>query len=181
MDTSFNPEINLVFDQVNNYSCKKNKKTSDSINYYITTLANKIIDNIVSKNKKINLSQIKTAMNNTMTDADILKKHCEEHGTKAIAKFAIYDSFAKKEKVPDTHKTGLIFKIEKVKSIVEDKTKKPIDTDALVYMTMVLEYVTAEIIDLSCILAQKDKKVLITPSLITKAIDSDDELFLVLK
>lgn len=181
MDTNFNPEINLVFDQVNIYSCKKNKKTTDSINYYITTLSNKIIDNIVTKNKKIKLNHIKTAVNNTMTDADVLREHCEDNGTKAIAKFAIYDAFAKKEKVPDTHKTGLIFKIEKVKSIVEDKIKKTIDTDALVYMTMVLEYVTAEIIEQSCILAQKEKKVLITPSLITKAIDSDDELFIVLK
>ncbi|KNH04995.1 histone h2a [Perkinsela sp. CCAP 1560/4] len=74
-------------------------------------------------------------------------------------------------------KVGLIFPVGRVRSMLKKgRYTKRVGAAAPVYLTAVLEYLTAELLELSGKVAAQHKKKRITPRAVTLAVRHDDEL-----
>ena len=74
-------------------------------------------------------------------------------------------------------KVGLIFPVGRVRSMLKKgRYTKRVGAAAPVYLTAVLEYLTAELLEISGKVAAQHKKKRITPRAITLAVRHDDEL-----
>jgi histone H2A len=113
-----------------------------------------------------------------------LAKHAVAEGVKAVTKFNVSTSgdgggagFGKKTRSPSASaKAGLQFPVGKLHRYLRQKWKNPVGKTAAVYAAALLEYLTAEILELSGN-ASKDLKVRrITPRHILLAVRGDEEL-----
>merc|ERR1712176_303954 len=68
------------------------------------------------------------------------------------------------------------FPVGRIKTLMKTKTKARIGSGAPVYMAAVMEYMAAELLELSGNAARDNKKAKITPRHLTLAIKNDDEL-----
>ena len=74
-------------------------------------------------------------------------------------------------------KVGLIFPVGRVRSMLKKgRYTKRVGAAAPVYLTAVLEYLTAELLELSGKVAAQHKKKRVTPRAVTLAVRHDDEL-----
>jgi len=88
---------------------------------------------------------------------------------------------AKKEKSPSyksrSHKAGLTFPVGRLhRQLKEGQYARRIGIGAPVYLAAVLEYLTAEILELAGSLSNDDQRVRIVPRHIMLAIQKDEEL-----
>jgi len=115
-----------------------------------------------------------------------LAKYAVSEGTKAVTKFVSRDNWQKEgaeaeEKGKATRtslasKTGLQFPVALVKTWMKKKAKQRINKGAPVYLTAVLQYLCAEVLELGGNAARDNKLTRITPRHLFLAISNDEEL-----
>ena len=120
-----------------------------------------------------------------------LAKHAVSEGTKAVCKFASSadpSSFsapitptpknkkAKVKRMTKSQKVGLVFPIGKVHTLMKTKHSGNIGQTASVYLAAVMEYMVAEVLELSGNAARDMKLQRITPHHVMLAIRGDEEL-----
>lgn len=82
-----------------------------------------------------------------------------------------------KLRVSKSHRAGLAFPVSRVlKSLRKGRYAKHIQVGASVYLTSVIEYLVAEILELSSNAATQNKKLRVTPRHLCLAIRHDEEL-----
>lgn len=108
-----------------------------------------------------------------------LAKHAVSEGTKAVTKFVWSrepSSKSRKGLATYSRQAGLVFPVALVRSLVSTSCGRQLSTSAAVYLTAVLEYMTAEVIELSGNVAMEDSAATMTNKHIALGISSDCEL-----
>lgn len=77
-----------------------------------------------------------------------LTKHAVSEGTKAVTKYGSADRGNKRKRKSNSQKAGLQFSVSRCKQFLKKYNKK-IGSTAPVYLAAVLEYITAELLELS--------------------------------
>ncbi|CAE7384594.1 HTA1 [Symbiodinium pilosum] len=85
-------------------------------------------------------------------------------------------SKAKKAPVRTEYKAGICFPVAKVRNLLRESGYGRVSQDASIYLTGVMEYVVAEILELAGNSAKEHKKQRIIPRNIQLAIRNDEEL-----
>jgi len=148
----------------------------------------------LSKRKTITSREIQTAVRLCLPGE--LSKHAVSEGTKAVTKFYSFNhpvpspqpSFApglagrKKpaarqiRAISMTARAGLTFPIAKVSRMIKAIWKSSVGKGAPVYLAAVMEYMTAEVLELSGNASRDNKRVRIIPRHIMLAVRNDEDL-----
>jgi histone H3/H4 len=178
-DFSFEGAIKKVFKQVHpELHISSNALTQ--INAFINLLAKTIIKEtheLVYKNYEPSSHIVSSRDIQTATRIVImgeLAKHAVREGTKAVTKFqsSKYNGFFHGSKA---QKAGLVFNTARVEHILRKYFKK-ISASSSLYLSAVLEYITAEIMELSGNAAKDNKMKTISIRHVMFATDFDEEL-----
>ena len=107
-----------------------------------------------------------------------LAKHAVSEGTKAVTKFSsiMEDGPGSGPRMTQSVKAGLQFPVGRVRRILKERTKNRMGAGAPIYLAAVLEYLSAEILELAGNASRDNKKVRIIPRHIQLAIRNDEEL-----
>eukprot|EP00301_Raphidiophrys_heterophryoidea_P018927 c3919_g1_i1.p1 GENE.c3919_g1_i1~~c3919_g1_i1.p1 ORF type:complete len:245 (+),score=55.25 c3919_g1_i1:67-801(+) len=100
-----------------------------------------------------------------------LAKHAVSEGTKAVTKF-----FSSGTKGNKSRRAGLVFPVGRLKTMMKAFAKTRIGSGAPVYLAAVLEYISAEVLELSGNAARDNKKRRISARHIFLAVSNDEEL-----
>merc|ERR1711862_18823 len=110
-----------------------------------------------------------------------LAKHAVSEGTKAVTKFSSAMEDGPGPRMTQLVKAGLQFPVGRVRRILKERTKNRMGAGAPIYLAAVLEYLSAEILELAGNASRDNKKVRIIPRHIQLAIRNDEELDKLLK
>ena len=152
--------------------------SKSQVNSLINVLGNAIaikaneLNNLTSK-KTISSKDIQTAVRLLVPGE--LAKHADSEGARAVRKYNERKK-GKRKKVMGAVKAGIIFPPSRGRDIIESHTRKRISAGASVYLVAVLEYMTAEILELSGNAARDNKLKTIKTRNILLAIENDTEL-----
>lgn len=109
-----------------------------------------------------------------------LAKHAVSEGTKAVTKYSCSGgggySGGRYRSTTRSARAGLQFPVGRIHRFLREGSKFRIGQGAPVYLAAVLEYISAEILELGGNAARDDKKVRITPHHLRMAIGFDEEL-----
>lgn len=136
----------------------------------------------VNQRKTLSSREIQTAVRLCLPGE--LAKHAVSEGTKAVTKFnasTMGGSGGGGKGRTQSFKAGLTFPVGRVKRILQEHTKTRIGAGAPVYLAAVLEYMCAEVLELSGNAARDNKKVRIIPRHVMLAVRNDEELDKLLK
>ena len=86
-----------------------------------------------------------------------LTKHAVSEGTKAVTKYGSADRGNKRKRKSNSQKAGLQFSVSRCKQFLKKYNKK-IGSTAPVYLAAVLEYITAELLELSGNVARDNRR-----------------------
>mmetsp|Transcript_1355 Transcript_1355/g.4873 ORF Transcript_1355/g.4873 Transcript_1355/m.4873 type:complete len:246 (+) Transcript_1355:177-914(+) len=103
-----------------------------------------------------------------------LAKHAVSEGTKAVTKFNSSECDGRRGS--QSSKAGLQFPVGRVKTALKKKLRCRIGRGAPIYLAAVMEYMVAEVLELSGNAARDNKKVRIIPRHILLALLNDEEL-----
>jgi histone H2A len=196
---SFDGGIKKVLAQVHPDASIKSD-TKSQVNFIINKLASALINSangLAHLSNKATLSDrhIEAAVREVLPGE--LSKHAVAEGTKAVTKYRSHDAMMGKEvgvKTSSSVKSGLQFPIGKVRTLLKGCTKlqkvvndgssridkagcdRRITATAPIYLAAVLEYVAAEVLELSGNAARRNKHQRITARDLLLAIDNDEEL-----
>lgn len=158
----------------------KKKRMSKNALYQLNQLVNLLGKAIVEKAHFLNSKELQSRSKKTISSREIqsairlifpgeLAKHAVSSGIKAVTKFAtIIDSSNPNEKrQPMQEKAGLKFSVSRTSKFFK-KYNTRVGKSAPVYLTAVLEYIIAELLDLC--------KDIISSRKLKLAIENDDEL-----
>jgi histone H2A len=112
--------------------------------------------------------EIQTAVRLTVPKE--LGKHAVAEGTKAVTKFTMGGSG------PKSQRAGLQFPVSHFRNVIKAKTHLRVGSGAPVYLAAVLEYLSAEILELSGNAAKDNRNARVTPRHLLLAIRGDEEL-----
>jgi len=104
-----------------------------------------------------------------------LTKHAVSEGTKAVTKYGSADRGNKRKRKSNSKKAGLQFSVSRCKQFLKKYNKK-IGSSAPVYLAAVLEYITAELIELSGNVARDNRRSTMKIRDLYLAIENDHEL-----
>jgi len=127
----------------------------------------------MTKKNSITSREIQTAIRVLLPGE--LAKHGVSEGTKAVTKFNS-NSSESVAKTTQSARAGLVFPVGRLKRLLQEQTRMRIGAGAPVYLGAVLEYLSAEILELSGNAARDNKKVRIIPRHILLAVRNDEEL-----
>ena len=126
----------------------------------------------VSTKKTISSREIQTATRLILPGE--LAKHAVSEGTKAVTKFFASESGKRASSM--SYRAGLQFPVGRVRRHMKTMWKHSVGKGAPVYLAAVLEYLSAEILELAGNASRDNKKVRIIPRHIMLAIRNDEEL-----
>jgi histone H2A len=112
-----------------------------------------------------------------------LSKHAISEGTKALTKYqgaSAYEDYKKTgptgKNSSKSAKAGLSFPISRIEYLIRKNYKGRVSSGVPVYLTAVLEYITAELLELSGNATMDNKRKIITPRNLFFATEMDEEL-----
>jgi histone H2A len=163
------------------------ENVKSQINYFLNLLAVKIIKEAVflvsgqmyhaksnkPEKKTIQPREIQTAIRIIFGDNPEICKHAVSEGTKAVAKYT--NSLLPKGTMKNV-KSGLMFPVFKVENIIRNNYKGNVAELSAIYLTAVLEYITAEILELTANATRDNKKRVLQSRYLMLAIKHDEEL-----
>jgi histone H3/H4 len=174
MDIKFDAYIKIVLKQVHPDS-SITKDGINEVNRLLHNLAERLIKDVDNQlhdptiNQIITDSLIRNSVRNIMGKE--LAKHAVSEGAKAVTKLNAY-------KINNQDPVAVLtFSISTSQTLINNYSGNVTDDSAATYMTAVLEYITAEILELSGRVAKNKKCVRIKPQFIAIAISNDDELY----
>jgi histone H2A len=143
---------------------------------HVTELLNQRAQEIVLKNdrKKVTSRDVQSAVH--MLIPGELAKHSVSEGYKAITKFNSSEHGTKENPRSTASRAGLQFSPPAIEKIMRFNTDTQLNDGAIVYLTSVIEYICAEILELSGNVARDNRKTLVTPRFMCIAIENDEEL-----
>ena len=106
---------------------------------------------------------------------DELTKHALSEGAKAVTKYIFADRGNKRKRKSNSQKAGLQFSVPRCKQFLKKYNKK-IGSTAPVYLAAVLEYITAELLELSGNVSRDHKRNTMKIRDLYLAIENDYEL-----
>jgi len=131
----------------------------------------------LSEKKTISSREVQTAVRLIIPGE--LSKHSVSEGTKAVTKFnmSVEEGGEKRSKITKSTRSGLQFPVGRVLRFMKGGLyANRIGAGAPVYLAAVLEYLTAEVLELAGNAARDNKHVRITPRHVMMAIMNDQEL-----
>ena len=162
-------------------------RISEECKVYVNGLLIKFLEEFVP----LSVTMVEHSRQKTLSSRDVqsavrvffvglLAKHAVSEGTKAVVKF-ISTPINKKKRTTAAKKSGLQFPPARVRSFMESiipdyKTDVRISSTAPVYLAAVLEYMTAELLELGVPFANTALRSTLRSEDIAKAIENDDEL-----
>ena len=154
------------------------KKYIDEVNFVIIKLLKELVKNALIITKSCGHTEVtgKSMMAATsVTLSEILGKFASNEGTKAVNRFNSYDD---KDRSTRAYKAGLSISVSKVEAAIRSILPKRnrLSKVAVIYASGVLEYITAEVNELSGRAAQNDNKTTVTDKNFAKAFKDDKEL-----
>ena len=177
----FDSEIKLVSKQVHpDVLVSTNSKIV--INNFLNLIINHIIKDVVknksNKKEKITPEDIQNSLRNVFGTSSLVP-HAISEGTKAVRKFDFYtrENKSKSQRMNTKKDTGLIFQVSKINKFFKENNLNA-KKEAQIYLAAVLEYLTAEITELSGNQTLDNKKLTSMPHFIFLAIKNDPELIL---
>jgi len=129
------------------------------------------------------LSKLKTVTANAVLTATKmslpgeLAKHALSEGNRAVTKYNQSAQGDKNNRQTKTSRAGLQFSVARMKTYIrENCCSSRVSIQAAVFLTAVMEYLAAEIMELAGNVARKYKRVRINARHITLAVGNDEEL-----
>jgi len=148
-------------------------------NTFINLLAKAIIINV----NELLLTVGKTTIDTKSIVASVrmimkgeLPKHAISSGTRSVLKYTQRKSGEKYNTNRVESKCNLLFSVSRTKNMIRQYTKNRLSTNALIFLTSVLEYMSAELNELSGNNARDENKKKVTDKHFTEAIVNDEEL-----
>lgn len=176
---SFSRHISKVLRQVHPDTAIK-ANASNELNQLIHNLAVKIV---CCSNQLVMNHHVKTTSSRDISSAvsivipGELGKHSLSEGSKAVTKFNSSSAGTVDHKSSRSTRAGLQFPVGRVSNIIrKHMTSERLTNTAPVYLSAVLEYITAEILELAGNGARDMKKIRINTRHILLAIKNDYEL-----
>jgi histone H2A len=160
------------------------KKAMAIMNSFIHDMADRLqkeavnIVEAVTKKKSITSREIQTAVRLVLPGE--LAKHAVSEGTKAVTKF-LSGNDGGEGRTSKSFRAGLQFPVGFFHRYLQEKTKLRVGKGAPIYLAAVLEYLTAEILELAGNASRDNKRVRIIPRHIMLAVRNDEELNKLLK
>ena len=160
-----------------------NEMMNDIINQLSNTIAATAVL-MATSSKKVTVSarMIQNAVRILLPTA--LTNHAVNEGTKAVTKYEHGGPGSKENKISRSRRASLQFSVSKMESILRSHSTKSIrrvSDSAPVYLAAVVEYLVAELLELSGNAARNSKLSRITPRNIMTAIHSDTEFNILFK
>lgn len=172
----FDSYIPLVIKQIHP-GISTNAHTKISINKMLHDVAKRILANARLVNNQATLTSRDIQTGVKLTFDGELAKHGVAKGTRAVTKFTSSASGSRTNPVSKARRAGLAFPPSLAERIMrEHGCKGRIGATAPVYLAAVLEYLSAEILELAGNRARDAGHKLITPRDLMLAIRGDDEL-----
>lgn len=173
--TTFNIYVNRVLKQVHPYSGISKQAmviVDDVLHHALQKLA---VDaaSISRQNKRKTITERDMRAATSLLLTGDLTRHANAEGRKAVAKFSASSSKQKPQK-----RAGLIFSIARVARLIRHYVGQKIRlaANASIYATAVIEYLAAEVLELSGNAARDNKRKRVIPRHILLALSADDEL-----
>lgn len=128
------------------------------------------MQHLMEMNKKTTLTsrEVQTAVRLTLPGE--IAKHAVAEGTKAVSKYCMNTKGRKSEKA------GLQFSVSFFRAMLKAKLRTRVGATSPVYLAAVLEYISAEVLELAGNAAKDNRNRRITPRHVLLAIRSDQEL-----
>lgn len=188
---TFSTYIYKVLKQVHKDDCTISKKSMSIMNSFMTDIFDKTMVEAgklarYSKRATVSSREVQSAIR--LVFPGELAKHAVSEGTKAVTRFTSADDGAgkgkgkggrgdKKKATSHSAMAGLQFPVGRVaRHMKQSRVASRIGRGAPVYMAAVLEYLTAEVLELAGNAAVDNKKKRITPRHLQLAVRNDDEL-----
>jgi histone H2A len=178
--TSFGIYIYRVLKQVHpdNALTKNVKEQINSFVIYMTKLISQKAKDLATGAKKTTISsrEIQSAVRDIIPSE--LGKHAVSEGTKAVTKFVSTNPGTKDNPKTKENRAKLQFSVSRIEKIIRENSgsRMRVGEAAPVYLAAVIEYLCAEILELSGNTARDMKRSTITTRHIFLAIENDEEL-----
>lgn len=174
---NYSSYINKIIKQVHPDSGISGDAVSAMNNLILITIDKiaKVTNTVMMRSNKKTVSsrEIQTAVR--LLFPKDLAKHAHQDGTKAVIKYNSSKSDGSKGQ--RSARAGLIFPVTRTENIFMSKSiAKRKSEDMTMYLTAVVEYLCAELLELAGTVALNNKKKRVTPRYIIIAIYNDDDL-----
>ena len=184
---NFDRYIKIVLGQVHP-DVRISENAKSQVNYFLNLLALKLIEeakllttgniylgksNKSAQRKTISAREIQTAVRNILPGE--LAKHAISEGTKAVTKKFSADGFTGNVSMM-SRKAGLSFPVARVENIIRANFNGRVGSGAATYLAAVLEYITAEILELGGNATRDNREKTLNSRYLMMGIKHDEEL-----
>lgn len=139
------------------------------------------IEKNIKKNKQhtIMIKDIESSVAIIIGSNNQLYKHARSEGTKAVIKYSATPSGTKSKHISLTKRSGLVFSVSRSEKILRLTHCGRVSKKASIYFASILEYLTAEILELTGNKSKDMKRTTISSKSLMYSIRDDEELDLI--